>query len=46
MARRRWDEGEWIDFIVRFGVPTFFAAWGAITLWALVVMVKAGLAGG
>ncbi len=46
MAQRRWTEGDWIDFIVRFGVPTFCVVWGALTLWALVVLVKAALAGG
>jgi len=46
MARQRWNEGDWIDFIVRFAVPAFGAAWMSLTVWALVVLIKAALAGG
>ena len=43
---RRWNEGDWIDLIVRVGLPVFFIALGSITLGALVVLIKAALAGG
>ena len=43
---RRWSEGDWIDFIILRFAPALGITLGGITLWALVVLVKAALAGG
>lgn len=40
MARRRWDEGDWIDFFVLRFLPVVGILLGGITLWALGVTIK------
>lgn len=37
---RKWDEGAWIDFIFRFGLPAYLLVLGGLTLWAIRVLIE------
>ena len=42
MARKRWNDGDWIDFFVLRFLPLVGIALGGITLWALAVLIRSG----
>lgn len=36
----KWNEGDWIDFMVLRAAPVFLIALGGINLWAAVVLIE------
>ena len=36
----KWDDGDWIDFIVLRVIPGLFIILGVITLWAFGVILE------